>query len=267
MIETEQTRISLSRQCELIGLGRSTYYYEAAGESEENLLLMRRIDEQYTRTPFFGVPRMTAWLRTQGYLVNHKRIERLMGVMGIEAIYPKPGVSQLRLGHKVYPYLLKGVVIARPNHVWSTDITYVRLARGFVYLVAIMDWHSRYVLSWEVSNSLDVNFCLVALERAMEIGRPEIFNSDQGSQFTSHEFTSKLEAAQVRISMDGRGRVFDNIFIERLWRSVKYEDIYLKEYEDVPAVIGGLDSYFGFYNDERPHQSLEYKTPQAVYYQ
>lgn len=226
---------------------------------------MRLIDQQYTRTPFFGVPRMTVWLRAEGYQVNHKRIRRLMQVMGLEAIYPKPRLSQANSGHKLYPYLLKGVAIERPNQVWCTDITYVPMAKGFVYLVAIMDWHSRYVLSWEISNSMDVSFCLSALERALALARPDIFNSDQGSQFTSREFTSRLEAAQVRISMDGRGRVFDNIFIERLWRSIKYEDIYLKEYLDVLSLIAGLEDYLEFYNRQRPHQGLGYRTPEAVY--
>lgn len=265
LIEEQNLEIPISRQCELVGLARSSFYYEPVGESEENLLLMRLIDQQYTRTPFFGVPRMTVWLRAEGYQVNHKRIRRLMQVMGLEAIYPKPRLSQANSGHKLYPYLLKGVAIERPNQVWCTDITYVPMAKGFVYLVAIMDWHSRYVLSWEISNSMDVSFCLSALERALALARPDIFNSDQGSQFTSREFTSRLEAAQVRISMDGRGRVFDNIFIERLWRSIKYEDIYLKEYLDVLSLIAGLEDYLEFYNRQRPHQGLGYRTPEAVY--
>jgi len=258
--------MTLSRQCQLLGLARASYYYQAASESDENLMLMRLMDEQFTRTPFYGSPRMTAWLRLQGYPVNHKRVERLMRVMGIEAIYPKPKGNRSAPGHRVYPYLLKGVVIERVNQVWSTDITYVPMAKGFMYLVAILDWYSRYVLSWEVSNTLEVSFCLAALERALSMAKPEIFNTDQGSQFTSREFTSRLATEPVSISMDGRGRAFDNIFIERLWRTVKYEDIYLKKYETVPDLLSGLTEYFGFYNNDRLHQSLDYQTPRAVYF-
>lgn len=266
LVEADLASISLSRQCELLGLARSTYYYQAAEESEENLLLMRLIDEQYTRAPFYGSPKMTAFLRSKGHLVNHKRIERLMRLMGIEAIRPKPRLSLPNSAHKLYPYLLSGVEVNRVNQVWSSDITYIPLANGFVYLVAILDWYSRYVLAWEVSNTLDVSFCLSALECAMSVACPEIFNSDQGSQFTSRLFTSRLEAAGVSISMDGRGRVFDNIFIERLWRSVKYEDIYVKDYQTVMMLIEGLEKYFEFYNTERLHQSLEYRTPESVYF-
>ncbi|MBI3655125.1 MAG: IS3 family transposase [Acidobacteria bacterium] len=269
-IDSAHPELSIRQQCDLLGLARASYYYEPAPESAENLLLMRLIDEQYTRTPFYGIPRLTAWLNDQklGGPVNHKRVPRLMQLMGIEAVYPKPRLSRpgRDVQHRVYPYLLEGVPIGRPDQVWSTDITYIRLRPGFVYLVAIMDWHSRYVLSWELSNRLEVNFCLAALERALAGGKPEIFNSDQGAQFTSRSFTGRLEAAGVRISMDGRGRVFDNIFIERLWRSVKYEDIYLKEYDSVPALVDGLDRYFRFYNGERLHQSLDYRTPESVYY-
>lgn len=252
----------------MLGLSRSSFYYAAAEESAENLRLMRLIDEQYTRVPSYGVPRMTAWLKRQdlGFGVNRKRVRRLMRLMGIEAIYPKPRVSQTMAGHRVYPYLLGGVTIKRPDQVWCTDITYIRLLSGFVYLVAIMDWYSRYVLSWEISNSLDTSFCLRAIDRALASGRPEIFNSDQGSQFTSQDFTGRLQAAGVRISMDGRGRVFDNIFIERLWRSVKYEDVYLNDYASVLAVIAGMERYFVFYNTERLHQALDYRTPAEVYY-
>lgn len=250
----------------MLGLARSTYYYQGGEESEENLLLMRLIDEQYTRRPFYGSPKMTVWLRNRGPLVNHKRVERLMRVMGIEAIRPKPRLNLKDSNHKVYPYLLRDVTVCRANQVWSTDITYVPMAKGFVYLVAILDWYSRYVLAWEVSNTLDVEFCLKALEGALERARPEIFNSDQGSQFTSHLFTSRLERAGVTISMDGRGRVFDNIFIERLWRTIKYEDIYLKDYQGVLMLIEGLEEYFEFYNTERLHQSLDYRTPKAVYF-
>jgi putative transposase len=259
--------LSIVRQCELLGLARSSYYYRAAGESPENLLLMRLMDEQYTRMPYYGIRRMTAWLRSKGHPVNSKRVARLMGQMGIEAIYPKRRLSQGGLEHRIYPYLLADVVIERPNQVWSTDITYIRMRQGFLYLVAILDWHSRYVVSWEVSNSLDVGFCLEALDRALETTQPEIFNSDQGAQFTSHVFTGRLEAVGVRISMDGRGRVFDNIFVERLWRAVKYEEVYLKSYESVREAIVGLGAYFEVYNRERLHQSLGYRTPAAVYFQ
>jgi putative transposase len=251
----------------LLGLGRSSYYYELAQESEENLRLMQLIDEQYTQTPFYGIPRMTAWLKDLdlGFAVNHKRVQRLMRLMGLEAVYPKPKLSQSNQEHQIYPYLLRDVTIIRPNQVWSTDITYIRLVHGFVYLVAIMDWYSRYVLSWEISNSLEASFCLEALEKALAIGTPEIFNSDQGVQFTSQDFTGRLEAAGISISMDGRGRVFDNIFIERLWRSLKYEDIYLKDYDSAVAVVEGLGRYFPFYNSERLHQGLGYRTPEVVY--
>jgi putative transposase len=250
----------------LAGLARSSFYYQAARESTENLELMRLLDEQYTRTPFYGRPRLTQWLRGQGHRVNPKRVARLMHLMGIEAIYPKPRLSLPDKQHRVYPYLLGGLTIERPNQVWSTDITYIRLQQGFLYLVAILDWHSRYVLSWELSNSLDVSFCLSALGRALDKARPEIFNSDQGSQFTSREFTSKLEEAKIRISMDGRGRAFDNIFIERLWRSVKYEEVYLKSYQSVWEAEDGLDRYFQFYNQERLHQALKYRTPHQIYF-
>lgn len=226
---------------------------------------MRLIDEQYTRTPFYGIRRMKVALQEQGYRVNQKRVQRLMRRMGIEAIYPKPKLSQHNEGHKIYPYLLRGLEIDQPDQVWATDITYIRMHRGFVYLVAIMDWFSRYVISWSVSVTMDVYFCLEAVDKALRQGKPGIFNSDQGSQFTSREFTGLLLGADIRISMDGRGRVFDNIFIERLWRSVKYEEVYLKEYQDVLSCIAGLQAYFHFYNDERPHQALGYRTPKEVY--
>lgn len=266
LVEPEQQQLSVARQCQLLGLPRSSYYYQPAGESEENLRLMRQIDEQYMRTPFYGIRRMTAWLPHEGYQVNHKRVKRLMRLMGIEAVSPKPRLSQGRAEHRVYPYLLRGVRIERPRQVWSTDITYIRLRTGFLYLVVILDWYSRYVISWELSNSLDVSFCLLALDRALEQGRPEIFNSDQGAQFTSGAFTHRLEAAGIRISMDGRGRVFDNIFVERLWRTVKYEEVYLHDYDSAPAAWQGLDQYFAFYNGERLHQALGYQTPAAVYF-
>lgn len=228
---------------------------------------MRLIDEQYTKTPFYGVRRMTIWLRRIGEPVNTKRVRRLMRVMGLEAVYPKPHLSNACPTHKKYPYRLKGLTITRPNQVWGTDITYIRLTGGFVYLVAILDWFSRYVVSWGLSVTLDVAFCLDALEQALRVGTPEIFNSDQGVQFTCADFTGRLEAENIQISMDGRGRAMDNVFTERLWRSVKYEEVYLKDYGTVPVARENLAKYFGFYNGERPHQALDYRTPAAVYYE
>jgi putative transposase len=247
-------------------LSRSGFYYKPVGISEYNLLLMDMIDRKYTEHLFYGILRMTAWLHDEGHQVNHKRVQRLMRLMGLKAIYPKPKLSRSECVSGKYPYLLRGLVIKRPNHVWGTDITYIRLKQGFVYLVAVMDWFSRYVLSWEVSNSLDTHFCLSALERALQQNVPEIFNSDQGSQFTSEAFTDRLKAAEVRISWDGRGRFWDNIFIERLWRSVKYEEVYLKDYANVPEAIDGIDSYFRFYNSQRHHQALSYRTPEQVFF-
>jgi len=264
LIDPGHEHLTLVRQCELVGLPRSSLYYQPRGVSEENLLLMRLMDEQYTRTPFYGIRRMTAWLKGQGHEVNHKRVARLMEEMGLETIYPKPKTSQAS-ENRVYPYLLRNVVVSQPDQVWSTDITYIRLSRGFVYLVAVLDWFSRYVLSWEVSVSLDVGFCLDALDRALEKGKPAIFNSDQGCQFTSQPFTERLLAQDIRISMDGRGRALDNVFVERLWRTVKQEEVYLKDYQTVPAAIANLKDYFQFYNRERLHQSLGYRTPDAVY--
>lgn len=226
---------------------------------------MRLIDEQYIMTPFYGIRRMTAWLRNQGLVVNHKRVSRLMRTMGIEAIYPKKRLSQSDSRYRKYPYLLKGLTVNRPNQVWASDITYIRMRHGFVYLVAILDWFSRYVVSWAVSITLDAEFCIEALGKALIVSKPEIFNSDQGSQFTSTGFTGILESKGIAISMDGRGRAFDNIFIERLWRSVKYEEVYLREYDSVREAVRNLGTYFRFYNQERPHQSLGYKTPYQVY--
>jgi putative transposase len=255
----------VARQCELLGLARSSWYYQPAGESAEAVELLRLLDEQYTRTPFYGVRRMTAWLRSRGHVVNVKRVRRLLRLLGVEAIYPKPATSAPAPGHRIYPYLLRGVPITHADQVWSSDITYVRLERGWLYLVAILDWYSRYVLAWEVSNTLDSDFCVAALDRALARGRPAIFNTDQGSQFTGHAFTGRLLDADVRISMDGRGRALDNVFVERLWRSVKYEEVYLKDYPTVPAAIDGLGAYFRFYNEERLHQALAYQTPATVY--
>ncbi len=265
LVEPEHPELSVRRQCELLGLNRASYYYEPATESALNLELMRLIDEQYMRTPFYGYPKMTVWLRKQGYRVNEKRIYRLMQTMGLQAIYPKPKLSQPGSAHKVYPYLLRELEIVRANQVWSADITYLPMPKGFMYLVAVMDWYSRYVLAWQLSNTLDGLFCQVALHQALTLVKPEIFNTDQGTQFTATAFTDILEAASIRISMDGRGRAFDNIFIERLWRNVKYEDVYLKGYVSVPALAAGLTDYFLFYNHERPHQSLGYRTPAEVY--
>lgn len=264
-MEWDHEDLSIRRQCELLGLNRSTLYYRGIGESEENLRLMRLIDEQYMRRPYFGSRRMTDWLVSQNYDVNRKRVQRLMRQMGLEAIYPKRHLSQGCPQHQVYPYLLRNVRVTRPDQVWCTDITYVGMTHGFMYLTAIMDWYSRYVIAWRLSNSLDAGFCVEALEEALSWRQPEIFNSDQGVQFTSQAFTSRLEARGVAISMDGRGRVFDNIFIERLWRTVKYEDLYLHDYETVPALRRGLTDYWTFYCYERRHQALGRRTPWEVY--
>lgn len=259
-------KISISRQCELLGLRRSSFYYRSERDDRYNEYLMRVIDEQYTRTPFFGVPKMTAWLCRQGHWVNVKRIRRLMRLMGLEAVYPKPRLSKHCPEHKKYPYLLKGLKIDHPDHVWCSDITYIRLLHGYVYLVVIMDWFSRYVLSWDLSITLEKDFCIDALKRALLISKPEIFNSDQGPQFTSDDFINALEEINIRISMDGRGRFYDNIFVERLWRSVKYEEVYLHDYRTVLEARDGLGSYFDLYNKERPHDSLNNQTPFEVYY-
>ena len=259
--------MSIRQQCELVGLNRSTYYYSPAAESELNLALMRLIDEQYTRTPFYGRRRMTAFLRRppHGYVVSQKRVRRLMRKMGLQAIYPKRRTSMAAKGHKVYPYLLRDLAITYPNQVWSADITYIRMLRGFMYLVAIIDWYSRYVVSWRLSNTLEGSFCRDALDLALTQGKPEIFNTDQGSQFTALAFTSRLKDAGVLISMDGRGRALDNVFVERLWRTVKYEHVYLHEYDLVPHLERGLGEYFSFYNQERLHQSLSYRPPVEVH--
>jgi putative transposase len=253
------------RQCELLGLNRSTLYYTPAPETPQNLALMRRIDEQYTARPFFGSRQMTAWLVGQGEAVNRKRVQRLMRLMGLEAIYPKPKLSVAGRGHRIYPYLLRDVRVERADQVWSADITYIPLARGFMYLAATIDWYSRYVIAWRLSNTLDGSFCLDMLEEALSKGRPEVFNTDQGVQFTAQAWTSRLEAAAVQVSMDGRGRWVDNVFVERLWRTVKYEEIYLRRYEVVAELHRGLRQYFGFYNEERPHQGLANRTPAQVY--
>ena len=249
----------------MLGLSRSSLYYEPGGEAAEDLRLMRLIDEQYTACPFYGSRRITAWLIEQGEEVNRKRVQRLMRIMGLEAIYPKPRLSLAGKGHRIYPYLLRGVKVERKDQVWSTDITYVRMPSGFMYLAAVIDWYSRYVIGWRLSNTLDGSFCVELLEDALRGGKPEVFNTDQGVQFTATAFTGRLEAAGVAVSMDGRGRALDNVFVERLWRSVKYEDIYIRGYETVPELHRGLAKYFAFYNNERLHQSLGYRTPAAVY--
>jgi putative transposase len=246
-------------------LPHSTWYYEPAPETATNLTLMRLLDEQYLRTPFYGSRRMAAWLKREGQKVNRKRVQRLLRLMGLEAIYPKPRTTRKSLENKVYPYLLRDVTITRPNHVWSTDITYVPLQGGYVYLTAVMDWYSRYVLAWRLSNTLDGNFCLEALEEALACGRPEIFNTDQGVQYTSAAFTGRLTRAGVAISMDGRGRALDNVFVERLWRTVKYEEVYVKDYATVREAERSLKAFFQFYDEERLHQALEYRTPAEVY--
>ena len=265
-IEWQQPALSIRRQCELVGVPRSTVYYEPVAVSAADLELMRQLDEQYTRTPFYGSRRMTAWLHTQGHVVNRKRVTRLLALLGLEAIEACRGMSKPAPGHRIYPYLLRGVAIERVDQVWSTDITYIRLRRGFAYLVAVLDWYSRYVLAWELAPTLDTEFCISALEAALRHGRPEIFNTDQGSQFTSAAFTGRLEGAGVRISMDGRGRALDNVFVERLWRSVKYEEVYLKAYASLTEARHALSSYFAMYNARRPHQSLDDRTPDAVYF-
>jgi len=266
MIEVNHPHLSIRRQCALLGLNRATFYYQPAGESPLNEALMRLLDEEYTRHPFYGSPRMTTYLQGLGYPVNHKRVERLLQTLGLRAVFPAPRLSQPQEEHRVYPYLLRGLTVDHPRQVWAADITYIRLVQGFMYLVAILDWFSRYVVAWVLSNTLDSRFCLQALHQALQSGTPEIFNTDQGPQFTDRVFTATLEKAAIRVSMDGRGRVFDNIFVERLWRSVKYEDIYLKEYATVPALHTGLTEYFTFYNHERPHQSLEYRVPAKVFF-
>lgn len=258
--------MGIQQQCAALGLARSSYYYRPAGESEYNLQLMRLMDEQYLRHPAFGIGQMTTWLRHQGHRVNHKRIARLMRLMGLQGAVPGPHTSKPHPMNPVYPYLLRGMVLTHSQLVWSTDITYIPMAKGFMYLVAVIDWFSRYVLSWALSNTLDVRFCITALQAALEQGEPCIFNTDQGSQFTSREFTAQLLQRQVLISMDGRGRALDNVFIERLWRTVKYENIYLRGYETVPELESGLQDFFHFYNHERPHSALQGSTPHQVHW-
>ena len=260
--------MSIQRQCGLAGVARATVYAQRQERppSADDKVLMDLLDAQYTETPFYGSRRMTAQLRKWGFMVNRKKVQRLMRTLGLAGMAPGPNTSRPHPEHKIYPYLLRGLMIDRPGQVWSTDITYVRLLHGFVYLVAIMDWYSRKVLSWRISNTMEAEFCVACLEEALQrYGAPEIFNTDQGSQSTSEAFTGVLQAHDVRISMDGRGRALDNIFVERLWRTVKYEDVYIKGYGRVPELMIGLTAYFEFYNGRRLHQSLGYVTPDQVY--
>ena len=264
-VEPDNLEISVVRRCQLLGINRSAIYYRGRAQSVEDVELMRLLDVQYTETPFYGYRRMTVYLQNSGFSVNHKRVLKLMRKLGLEAIYPKPNLSKPHKEHLKFPYLLRGVKIERSNQVWATDITYIRLKGGFIYLLAIIDWHSGFVIEFEVSNSLEVAVFVETLERALEKGQPEIFNSDQGSQFTAIEWLKVLTEKGIQISMDGRGKCFDNIFVERLWRTVKQEEVYLKEYLDVWEAEENLSKYFEFYNYRRPHQSLGYKTPFEIY--
>ena len=261
MLDEKDSKYSIREQCRILGINRSGLYYNPVPTSQETLTIMGLLDKEHTRHPFYGVPKMTEFLKRMGYTIGPDKVRTLLRMMGLEAIYPKPKTSISNKQHKIYPYLLKDVKITRPNQVWSADITYIKLEEGFVYLVAIIDWYSRYVLSWQLSNSLDTGFCVEALKEALESGKPDIFNTDQGCQFTSAVFTGALEQEDILISMDAKGRFFDNIFVERLWRTVKYEDIYIKGYRSIPEAQLGLVEYFDFYNNERYHQSLDYKTP------
>lgn len=268
MIDPEHPKLSVTRQCELLELPRSTYYHRPEPETDQNLTLMRVIDETYLAYPFFGSRQMTRWLQRQGHAVNRKRVRRLMRTMGMEAIYPRPNLSKASKKHPVYPYLLRDLAVVRAGQVWATDITYIPVRGGYVYLCAVIDWHSRYVLGWELSNTLDAAFCVRAVQRAMvEHGVPEIFNTDQGCQFTSAEFTQTLLSAGVKLSMDGKGRCLDNVFVERLWRSLKHEEVYLKRYESVVDAHRQIGDYFGFYNEHRPHSAHGRQTPGEVYRQ
>jgi putative transposase len=266
LVERAHPALSLRRQCALLGLARSGLAYQPVAPSALTVAVLHALDALYTASPFYGSRRMTHELQTQGFPVNRKRIVRLMRLLGLVAIYPGPRTTIPQPGHRIYPYLLRGVPITAVNQVWSTDITYIRLRGGFVYLTAVLDWYSRYVLAWELSNTMEGAFCLSTLERALRVATPQIFNTDQGAQFTSTDFTGRLLDAGVQISMDGRGRALDNIFVERLWRSVKYEEVYLKDYTSMGEAAEGLGAYFRFYNTRRPHQSLGYRTPSAVYW-
>jgi len=265
MIDRDHHQLSLVRQCALLDVSRASVYYRPAPTRREDLEMMALMDRQYLKTPFYGSRKMKAWLQGQGYQINRKKVRRLMRLMGLEAIYRRPNTSHPAPGHRVYPYLLKGVEVNRVNQVWAADITYIPMARGFLYLMAIMDWHSRYVLAWKLSNTLDTDFCVAALEEALGKGRPEIFNTDQGAQFTSEAFTGLLQEQGIQVSMDGKGRYQDNIFVERLWRSIKYEEVYLKAYQTVAEARAGINAYLEFYDQQRPHQALDYRTPAEVY--
>ena len=266
MVDRQHEKLSITRQCRLVSVSRSSFYYEARGESPENLRLMRQIDEQFLETPFFGTRQMTRWLRRQAETVSRKRVRRLMRLLGLQAIYQRPRTSQPHPEHRIYPYLLRDLSITRPNHVWCSDVTYIPLERGFLYLVVVMDWASRMALSWRLSNSLETSFCVEALKEALELyGPPEIFNTDQGSQYTSLDFIEVLKDAGIKISMDGKGRWMDNVFIERLWRSLKYEEVYLSEYTTGSEARAGIGWWIDFYNQSRPHSSLEDRTPNEAY--
>jgi putative transposase len=266
MIDVKHSRLSLVRQCELVSIARSSYYYQSKSESEFNLELMRLIDAQYLKTPWYGSRQMSRHLRRQGHWVNRKRIRRLMRKMGLVAVAPAPNTSRRHPQHKVYPYLLRGMAITQPDQVWCADVTYLPMAHGFLYLVAIMDWHSRRVLSWQLSNTLDADFCVAALEEAIErYGCPAIFNTDQGSQFTSTAWIKELKTNGIGISMDGKGRWMDNVFIERLWRSLKYECVYLNAFDNMKEAKEKLNTWINYYNHERPHSSLNDQTPNEVY--
>ncbi len=266
MIDRNHPRISTARQCRLLALPRASYYHRPRPKRPEDLALMRQIDEAYMASPFFGSRQMTEWLRRQGYPVNRKRVRRLMHLMGLEAIYQKPNLSRPNAEHRIYPYLLRRLKVTRPNQVWAMDITYVPIEGGFIYLCAVLDWYSRAVLAWELSNTLDARFCVQAVQRAIALhGPPEIFNTDQGCQFTSAEFTQPLLALGVKLSMDGKGRCLDNVFVERLWRSVKYEEIFLREYRSMVVAYARLEAYFEFYNERRPHSSLDGATPGEIH--
>jgi len=265
VVDASDRQMSIRRQCDLLGLARSTYYHQPATETTENLKLMRIMDEQHMKHPEFGRRMMTDWLALQGHDVNEKRVQRLMKLMGLQAVYCRPRTTIRNQAHKIYPYLLRGLEINYPDQVWCTDITYIPMAYGFMYLVAIMDWYSRHVLAWQLSNTLEGTFCNETLEEALEHRQPVIFNTDQGAQFTSQAFTSILEERRIQVSMDGRGRALDNVFIERLWRTLKYDNIYLKDYATVVDLRSGLTEFFHFYSQERPHQSLGGQTPWSVY--
>jgi len=266
LVDRADVALSIVAQCRLLKVARSSLYWRPAAVSEDDLRLMRRIDELYLATPFYGARRMVAVLLRDGWTVNRKRVRRLMRIMRIEAIYQRPNTSRRHPDHIVYPYLLRGLAIDRPNQVWCADITYIPMAKGFVYLIAVMDWFSRRVLAWRLSTGMETGFCVEALREALDrYGSPEIFNTDQGVQFTSEAFTGVLASSGIRISMDGKGRYLDNIFIERLWRSLKYEDIYIKAYASVAEARRGIGDWLGFYNDERPHQALGYRTPREAF--